>query len=163
MAEDLRIGIGSDMHRLVPGRSLVIGGVTIESEFGAEGHSDADVLLHAVTDAILGALALGDIGTHFPSAEDRWRNAESSIFLQFAAGLMKDRGFAVANIDAIVHLERPKLRPHIDEMRQAVAAVLECDAANVSIKAKTGEGLDAVGRAEAMRADAVVLLRMVKT
>lgn len=154
-----RIGIGNDIHPLVEGRPLVIGGVRIESDLGAEGHSDADVLCHAITDAILGALALGDLGTHFPNDEERWRNAESFIFLRYAVGLMKQHGYAVANIDSTVHLERPKLRSYIDEIKTGLAEVLEVETKCVSVKAKTGEGVDAVGERRAVRADAVVLLK----
>jgi 2-C-methyl-D-erythritol 2,4-cyclodiphosphate synthase len=112
-----RIGLGTDIHRLVESRPLIIGGVAIESELGADGHSDADVLTHAITDAILGALAIGDIGSHFPNNDERWRNAESFVFLRYALGLAKERGYIVANVDSTVHLERPKLRDHIDRMR----------------------------------------------
>lgn len=153
-----RIGFGTDIHRLVAGRPLMIGGVEIESDLGADGHSDADVLLHAVTDAILGALALGDIGSHFPNDEDRWRNAESSVFLRYAVGLMKARGYAVSNIDSVISLETPKLRPFIDEMRENLANALEVETNCVSVKAKTGENVDAVGERRAVRAEAVVLL-----
>jgi 2-C-methyl-D-erythritol 2,4-cyclodiphosphate synthase len=154
----MRIGFGTDIHRLTAGRPLVIGGVTIDSELGADGHSDADVLLHALTDALLGALALGDIGTHFPHDEPRWQNAESTIFLKYAFGLVKERGHEVANIDCVIDLERPKLRAHIDAMRHNIAAALETDISRVSIKAKTGERVDSVGERRAVRAQAVVLL-----
>ena len=105
-----RIGIGSDIHRLVEGRPLTLGGVNIDSDLGADGHSDADALTHAITDALLGALALGDIGSHFPNSDERWRNAESFVFLRFAVGLMKERGYSVVNVDSTVLLERPKLQ-----------------------------------------------------
>jgi 2-C-methyl-D-erythritol 2,4-cyclodiphosphate synthase len=154
----MRIGYGSDIHRLTTGRPLVIGGVTIESEIGAEGHSDADVLIHAITDAILGALALGDIGSHFPDTEERWRNAESFVFLKYAVGLMKQRGYLLNNVDAAISLERPRIRPHVDEMRENLAAALEVDVNQISVKAKTGEKVDAVGESRAVRAEAVVLL-----
>jgi 2-C-methyl-D-erythritol 2,4-cyclodiphosphate synthase len=136
----------------------MVGGVRIESELGADGHSDADVLLHAVTDAILGALAAGDIGTHFPDSDERWQGAESMVFLRFAAGLLREQGFAVANLDSTVHLEKPRLRPYIDDMRKGLAGILEVDTNRISIKAKTGEGVGVVGKAEAIRAEAVVLL-----
>jgi len=154
-----KIGFGNDIHRLVPGRPLIIGGVLIESELGADGHSDADVLTHAVTDAILGALALGDIGSHFPNSDERWRNAESFVFLRFAVGLMKEHGYEVANVDATVSLEQPKLLPYIKEIRKGFADALETETKNVSIKAKTGEGVDAVGEGKAVRAVAVILLK----
>ncbi len=153
-----RIGFGTDIHRLVSGLPLIIGGVRIESDLGADGHSDADVLIHAATDALLGALALGDIGTHFPNDEERWRDAPSSQFLRYAADLIKEKGYSVANIDAIVDLERPKLRPHIEAMRGNLATSLGISIDQVSVKAKTGEAVDAVGERRAVRAQAVVLL-----
>ena len=157
-----RIGFGTDVHRLVAGRPLIIGGVAIESELGADGHSDADVLTHAITDAVLGALALGDIGSHFPNSDERWRNAESFVFLRYALGLAKERGFAIANVDSTVHLERPKLRVHIDQIRSGLAEALEVESNAVSVKAKTGEGVDAVGEGRAIRADAIVLLMKIE-
>ena len=153
-----RIGYGSDIHRLSAGRPLVLGGVEIDSDLGADGHSDADALTHAITDAILGALALGDIGTHFPNSDERWQNAESFVFLRYAVGLMKEHGFTVENVDSTIHLERPKLQPYIERMRIGIAEALEFETAAVSIKAKTGEGVDAVGQRHAVRADAIVLL-----
>jgi 2-C-methyl-D-erythritol 2,4-cyclodiphosphate synthase len=155
---DIRIGFGTDIHRLAAGRKLVLGGVEIPSEFGADGHSDADVLLHAMCDALLGALALGDLGTHFPNDEERWRNAESSIFLKYALGLIHQRGYRVVNVDSTIDLEKPKLRPFIDEMRENLAQVLEIDIHQVSVKAKTGEKVDAVGESRAVRAQAIVLI-----
>jgi 2-C-methyl-D-erythritol 2,4-cyclodiphosphate synthase len=153
-----RVGFGTDIHRLVEGKPLILGGVQIESDLGAEGHSDADALTHAITDAILGALALGDIGTHFPPSDERWRNAESFVFLRFAVGEMKQHGYAVVNVDSTVHLEQPKLRPYIDEIRKGIADTLEVETNRISVKAKTGESVDAVGQRRAVRADAVVLL-----
>lgn len=153
-----RIGHGSDVHRLVEGRPLIIGGVEVASDLGADGHSDADVLLHAVTDAVLGALALGDIGSHFPNSDPRWKDAASSVFLAHAVSLAREKGFMVANLDTTVHLEAPKLRPHIDAMRANLAGLLATAIENVSVKAKTGEAVDAVGTRKALRADAVILL-----
>ena len=153
-----RIGSGSDVHRLVPGRPLILGGVEIESDLGADGHSDADALTHAITDALLGALALGDIGTHFPNSDERWRNSESFVFLRYALGLVKQRGYSVANVDSTVHLEAPKLREYVEKMREGIAEALEIETASVSIKAKSGERVDAVGELRAVRADAIVLL-----
>lgn len=153
-----RIGFGTDIHRLVAGRPLVIGGVTIESDLGADGHSDADVLMHAATDAVLGALALGDLGSHFPNDEERWRNAESSQFLRYAVDLVKKKGYAVANLDSVVDIEKPKLRPHIDAMRANLADALGIDIDRVSVKAKTGEEVDSVGERLAVRAQAIVLV-----
>jgi len=153
-----RIGFGTDIHRLVEGRPLIIGGVRIESDLGADGHSDADVLMHAAADAVLGAFALGDLGTHFPNDEERWRNAESFQFLRYAVGLIKEKGYEVANIDSVIDLQKPKLRPQIDTMRANLAAALEIEIDRVSVKAKTGEQVDSVGERLAVRAQAVVLL-----
>lgn len=153
-----RIGFGTDIHRLANGRPLIIGGVQIESDLGADGHSDADVLMHAAADAILGALAVGDLGTHFPNDELRWRNAESSQFVRYSVDLVEKQGYSVENFDSVVHLEKPKLRPHIDDMRSNLAAALKVDIGRVSIKAKTGEGVDAVGKSEAVRAEVIILL-----
>lgn len=154
----IRIGFGTDIHRLVEGRPLILGGVKIDSDLGAEGHSDADALTHAITDALLGALALGDIGTHFPNTDERWRNAESFVFLRFAVGLIKERGFSIANLDSTIHLERPKLLTYIEQMKEGIGEALEVEARAISIKAKTGEEVDAVGEGRAVRADAIVLL-----
>lgn len=154
----MRIGFGTDIHRLIAGRPLVLGGVRIESDLGADGHSDADVLMHAAADAVLGALALGDLGTHFPNDEERWRNAESSQFLRYAVGLINERGYAIANFDSVVDLERPKLRPHIDAIRANLADALGIEIEQVSVKAKTGEQVDAVGTRHAVRAEVIVLL-----
>jgi 2-C-methyl-D-erythritol 2,4-cyclodiphosphate synthase len=136
--------------------------VTVDSDVGAEGHSDADALTHAVTDAILGALALGDIGSHFPNTDERWANAESFVFLRFAVGLMKQHGYSVANVDATVELEQPKLRPHIEKIVEGLTQALETEPGRISVKAKTGEGVDAVGERRAVRATAVVLLEKVE-
>jgi 2-C-methyl-D-erythritol 4-phosphate cytidylyltransferase / 2-C-methyl-D-erythritol 2,4-cyclodiphosphate synthase len=155
----VRIGTGYDLHRLVDGRPLVLGGVTIPADRGALGHSDADVVCHAVIDAMLGAAGLGDIGLHFPDSDSRWKDAASLDLLARAAEMLAARGFAIANVDVTIVLERPKLRGHIDAMRQAVAGRLDVDATCVSIKAKTNEGVDAVGRGEAIAAHAVALLR----
>jgi 2-C-methyl-D-erythritol 2,4-cyclodiphosphate synthase len=154
-----RIGYGIDIHRLVADRPLILGGVAIESDLGADGHSDADALTHAVTDAILGALGLGDIGSHFPNSDERWANAESFVFLRFAVGLMKQHGYALENMDSTVELEQPKLRPHIQEIIHGLANALEVDPVCISVKAKTGEGVDAVGERRAVRATAVVILK----
>jgi 2-C-methyl-D-erythritol 2,4-cyclodiphosphate synthase len=154
-----RIGYGNDIHRLETGKPLILGGVLIESEKGAVGHSDADALTHAVTDAILGALALGDIGQHFSDKDERWRGAESFVFLRYVVGLMKEKGYRVVNVDSTVSLETPKLRSYIDAMCENLAVALEVEKAQVSVKAKTGEKVDAVGKSEAIRAEAIVLLR----
>ena len=153
-----RIGFGNDIHRLEKGLPLVLGGIRIESDYGAVGHSDADALAHAVTDAILGALALGDIGSHFSDKDMRWRAADSFVFLHHTIELMKKKGFSVVNVDSVISLEKPKLRPFIDEMRENLAQSLEIEIECVSIKAKTGEKVDAVGKLEAVKAEAIVLL-----
>ncbi len=155
----IRIGFGNDIHRLEQGRPLILGGVRIESDLGAVGHSDADALAHAVTDAILGALALGDIGTHFSDKDARWKNADSFVFLKHTVELMKEKGFALVNIDSTINLEKPKLRFYIDEMRKNLAEVLEIEIDSVSVKAKTGEGVDSVGEQKAVKVEAIVLLQ----
>lgn len=153
-----RIGFGSDLHRLEPGKTLVLGGVQIESDLSAVGHSDADALLHAVTDAIFGALALGDIGSHFSDRDERWKNSDSIVFFTEAVRLMKEKNFRVINLDSVVNLEKPKLRPHIEQMRENLARNLEIDISCVSVKAKTGEAVDAIGKSEAVKAEVVILL-----
>lgn len=153
-----RIGFGNDIHRLESGRQLILGGVKIESELGAVGHSDADALLHAVTDALLGALALGDIGSHFSDKDARWKSADSLLFLKEALRMIKEKGFQVVNLDSVINLETPKLRPHIEAMRRNLAQALEIDIDFVSVKAKTGEKIDAVGEKRAVKAEAVVLI-----
>ena len=153
-----RIGFGNDIHRLVKGKPLILGGVEIPADKGAVGHSDADALLHAITDAILGALALGDIGSHFSDKDARWKDADSFVFLKHTIELMKEKGFRVVNVDSTISLEKPKLRPFIDKMRENLARMLETELNCISIKAKTGEGLDAIGEEKAIKAEAVVLL-----
>src|SRR5262249_30722312 len=156
-----RAGTGYDLHRLVDGRPLIVGGVTIPSDRGALGHSDADVVCHAVTDAILGAACLGDIGRHFPDTDPRWKDASSLDLLRRAVELAAGEGLGVGNVDVTVILERPKIKDHIDAMRAAVAAAIGIDVARVSIKGKTNEGVDAIGRGEAIAAHAVVLVRSI--
>ncbi len=158
-----RIGFGNDIHRLEKNKPLILGGVRIDSDFGAVGHSDADALLHAVTDAILGALALGDIGSHFSDQDERWKNADSLMFLSEAVRLMKEKGYAVVNVDSVINLETPKLRPQIDKMRENLARALEIEIDFVSVKAKTGEKVDAVGNCLAIKTEAVVLLEKSQT
>jgi len=155
----LRAGIGNDLHRLVTGRKLILGGVRIPFEKGPVGHSDGDVLAHAICDALLGAGALGDIGRHFPNTSPRWKNAPSLLFLRRVRQLLAAAGYTIVNIDVTVGLERPKLAPHIPRITRKVAAALGLKPDQVSVKAKSGEGLDAVGRGEAIRADAVALLQ----
>ncbi len=153
-----RIGFGNDIHRLEAGKKLILGGIQIDSELGAVGHSDADALFHAVTDAVLGALALGDIGSHFSDKDARWKNSDSFVFLSEAMRLMKEKGFAVVNLDSVINLEKPKLRPYINAIRENLARSLEIEIECVSVKAKTGEGVDAVGKSNAIKAEAVILL-----
>ena len=154
----LRIGIGSDTHRLVEGRPLLLGGVTIASDRGAEGHSDADALAHAVADAILGALCEGDLGVHFPDKDPQWSGANSMQLLSRVVWLARERHLNIVNVDSTITLETPRLRPYIDAMRENLAAVLGIDSGCVSVKAKSGEGLDAVGQRLAVAAQAVVLM-----
>jgi 2-C-methyl-D-erythritol 2,4-cyclodiphosphate synthase len=160
MSAAYRIGIGYDIHRLVADRKLLLAGVNIPFTKGLLGHSDADVLAHAVCDAVLGAAALGDIGTHFPDTDPRWQGASSLDFLRHAAKLIVEKGYLIANVDATVMAERPKLKLYIHAMREQLAAALEVDVDCVSVKAKTNEGLDAIGRGEAMAAQAIVLITM---
>lgn len=156
-----RIGIGHDTHRLSEGRPLILGGVRIESERGADGHSDADALSHAITDAVLGAMAEGDLGVHFPDKDPRWKNADSLQLLARVLWLARERGYRVVNVDANVLIEQPRLRPYIQEMREKLAEVLGVEIHCVSVKAKTGEGLDSVGERLAVEAQAIVLLERI--
>ena len=157
---DGRVGIGYDLHRLVEGRALIIGGVTVPFDRGALGHSDADVVCHAITDAMLGASRLGDIGRHFPDDDPRWKDASSLDLLSRATRLVRERGFAVANVDVTVILERPKIKDYVNAMREAVASAIGITPDRVSIKGKTNEGVDATGRGEAIAAYAVALLTL---
>jgi 2-C-methyl-D-erythritol 4-phosphate cytidylyltransferase / 2-C-methyl-D-erythritol 2,4-cyclodiphosphate synthase len=154
-----RAGTGYDLHRLVEGRPLVIGGVTIPFDKGPLGHSDGDVVCHSATDAMLGAAGLGDIGRHFPDSDPRWKDADSVALLAQAAAMVAGAGYEVGNLDVTVVLERPKIKDWIDEMRARVASALGIDVSRVSIKGKTNEGVDAVGRGEAIAAHAVALIR----
>lgn len=153
-----RAGTGYDLHRLVEGRPLIIGGVEIPFERGALGHSDADVACHAATDAVLGAACLGDIGRHFPDSDPTWKGASSIELLRQAAALVRDAGFDIVNLDVVVILERPKLLPHIQQIREGLAGAVSVPVERVSVKGKTNEGVDAVGRGEAIAAHAVALL-----
>jgi 2-C-methyl-D-erythritol 4-phosphate cytidylyltransferase/2-C-methyl-D-erythritol 2,4-cyclodiphosphate synthase len=154
-----RAGTGFDLHKLVAGRPLVLGGVTIPSTLGALGHSDADVICHAITDALLGAVGLGDIGRHFPDSDPRWKDAASLDLLSRARALVEEHGYEVGNVDVTVILEQPKIRDYVDEMRHRVAGAVGIDPSRVSIKGKTNEGVDAIGRGEAIAAHAIALLR----
>ena len=157
-----RVGTGYDLHRLVEGRPLVLGGVTIPCDRGALGHSDADVVCHAVTDALLGAACLGDIGRHFPDTDPRWKDASSLDLLSQAVALVAEQGLEVGNVDVTVILEKPKIKDHVEKMRAAVAAAVGVDVAAVSVKGKTNEGVDAIGRGEAIAAHAIVLIRAIQ-
>jgi 2-C-methyl-D-erythritol 2,4-cyclodiphosphate synthase len=152
------VGFGNDIHRLAEGRRLIIGGVKIPFHKGPDGHSDGDVVAHAVCDALLGAARLGDIGRHFANNAPEWKDVSSMLFLRRVRKLLDAAGYGILNIDATVGLERPKLSPHIVSMEKKLAATLGLKPDQVSIKAKSGEGLDAVGRGEAIRADAVALI-----
>jgi len=154
----MRVGLGHDRHRLVAGRPLVLGGVTIPHDRGLDGHSDADVLLHAITDALLGALGLGDIGEWFPNTDPQWAAADSTIFLNAVLTELGTRGWEIANVDCTVHAERPKLSPHKETIARRLAELLGLDREQVNVKAKTGEKVGPTGREEAIDADAVVLL-----
>ena len=154
----MRIGTGYDVHALVEGRPLVIGGVTVPYARGLAGHSDADVLLHAISDALLGALALGDLGAHFPDSDPAWKGADSRVLLRHVMTLVRARGYAVGNVDATVIAQAPKLAPFVAAMRDNVASDLGCDVACVSVKATTTERLGFEGREEGIAAQAVVLV-----
>jgi 2-C-methyl-D-erythritol 2,4-cyclodiphosphate synthase len=154
----IRIGSGVDVHVLVAGRRLVIGGVTIPFDRGLDGHSDADVLLHAVADAMLGALALGDLGAHFPDTDARWKDADSRVLLRHVVALSAERGFHAGNVDATLIAQVPRLAPHVPAMRRNLAADLGCDLDRVSVKATTTEHLGFVGREEGIAAIASVLM-----
>ena len=154
----LRIGEGWDVHALVAGRPLILGGVTIPHDKGLLGHSDADALLHAITDALLGAAGLGDIGRHFPDTDERFRGADSTVLLAEAARRVREQGWQVVNLDSTVIAQAPKLAPHIEAMRVRIAQVLAIDAAQVNVKAKTAEKMGPVGEGRSIEARAVVLL-----
>lgn len=154
----MRIGTGYDVHRLVEGRDLIIGGVKIEHTLGLLGHSDADVLLHAISDAVLGAAALGDIGLHFPDTDEKYKGADSLKLLAEVGRLAADAGYVVGNIDCTIIAQAPKMRPHIDKMRENIASALGIDVSQVNVKATTEEHLGFTGREEGISAQAVALL-----
>jgi 2-C-methyl-D-erythritol 2,4-cyclodiphosphate synthase len=156
---EYRTGIGWDVHRLVPGWPLILGGVRIPSESGLQGHSDADVLTHAITDALLGAAALGDIGQHFPDTDARWAGADSLLFLRYARDLAAGEGFAVSNVDATIILERPKLKDYRDAIRESLAGAMGLEPSRVSVKFKTAERLGPVGEGLSAEAQAVVTIQ----
>ena len=157
---NIRIGNGYDIHRLVPGRPLILGGQTLEhpAGLGLDGHSDADVLVHAIMDALLGALSLGDIGKYFPPSDPKWKGADSLMLLEQVMGLVRERGWSVVNVDSVVIAERPKLKPHIEAMRAAIAERMSLQPDQVGVKATTNEKLGAEGREEGISCQAVALL-----
>ena len=154
----IRIGHGYDVHKLVEGRRLILGGVDIQYEKGLLGHSDADVLLHAISDSLLGAAALGDIGKHFPDTDDAYKNADSLVLLSRVNDIIKAAGYQVSNIDATIIAQAPKLAPHIEQMRKNIAKALSIDIADVSVKATTEERLGFTGRGEGISAHAVCII-----
>ncbi|WP_102349368.1 2-C-methyl-D-erythritol 2,4-cyclodiphosphate synthase [Bacillus sp. Marseille-P3661] len=154
----IRIGQGFDVHQLVEGRPLIIGGITIPYELGLLGHSDADVLLHTISDAALGALALGDIGKHFPDTDPEYKDADSAKLMEHVWSLVKNQGYKLGNLDCTIIAQRPKMAPYIDQMRERIAELLETDINQVNVKATTTEKLGFTGRAEGIAAQAVILL-----
>lgn len=154
----LKIGQGFDLHRIVEGRKLILGGIEIPYDKGLYGHSDADVLLHAIIDALIGAAALGDIGKLFPDTDNKFKDIDSKCLLKEVYAIITDNGYKINNIDSTVIIEKPKLRDYIDQMRAVIASILDLDIDQVSIKAKTSEKIGIVGRGEAAIAEAVVLL-----
>lgn len=154
----MRIGIGYDVHKLVEGRALVLGGVEIEYDYGLLGHSDADVLIHAIMDALLGAAALGDIGSHFPDTDERYRGISSVILLEHVAELLREKGYGIGNVDAVIIAQKPKLAPYIEKMRENIAAALAVSTDRISVKATTEEGLGFTGEGRGMSCQAVCIL-----
>ena len=155
----MRIGFASDIHRLVEGRKLILSGVVVPFELGEKAHSDGDVVYHAVAESILGALALGDLGKHFPDSDPKYKDIDSSIIVKEVVTLMKEKGYQINNIDVSITLEKPKLKDYIELMRFNLANLLETAIENVSIKAGTNEGCGPLGRSEAVKAEAIVLLK----
>lgn len=156
--DEIRAGLGWDVHRLAAGRPLILGGIHVPSEFGLEGHSDADILLHALTDALLGAAALGDIGMHFPDTDPQWKGAGSAQFLTHAAGLVREAGYRIVNVDTTVILERPKLKDYRLAIRESLARTLGLELDRVSVKFKTAERVGPVGEGQSAEAQAIVML-----
>ena len=155
---EIRTGLGWDVHRLIPGRPLILGGVTVPSELGLDGHSDADILSHAITDAILGAAALGDIGMHFPDTDPRWKGCDSLVFLRHAQQLAADKGYRIVNVDATIILERPKLKDYRQAIRERLAEALGLETDRVSVKFKTAEQMGPVGERRSAESQALVTL-----
>lgn len=158
----MRVGQGWDTHRIIAGRPLILGGVTIPSEFGLDGHSDADILSHAIIDALLGAAALGDIGMHFPDNDPQWKNGDSKEFLKFAAWTVRGHGFEIVNVDATVILERPKLKDFRLDIREALAKTMAIKLECISVKFKTAERVGPVGEGKSAEAQAIVLIEKIK-
>jgi 2-C-methyl-D-erythritol 2,4-cyclodiphosphate synthase len=158
MSANFRIGQGYDIHQLVEGRPLILGGLTIPFEKGPLGHSDGDVLIHAIIDSLLGALAMGDIGQHFPPSDERYKGANSLDMLAQVKGFVTAAGFTIANIDSTIVVEKPKMAPHLESMRKLLSEVLNLEVDQVSIKAKTHEGLDEIGKGNALACQAVALI-----
>ena len=158
MKLNFRTGFGFDVHAFAQGRKLIIGGIEIPFDKGLEGHSDADVLLHAVCDAMLGALALGDIGLHFPNTDDRWKNADSGLLLKHVNELINSKGFELGNLDCVLAMERPKISPYVDQIRKRISEIFNSNIDQISIKATTTEKLGFVGRTEGVVSFATVLL-----
>ena len=158
---NIRIGNGYDIHKLVPGRALILGGIKIDHEFGLLGHSDADVLTHAIMDAMLGALSLGDIGHYFPPTDEKWAGADSLVLLKQVNQLILDRGWKIGNIDSVIVAERPKLKPHISAICDRLATTLNLNCDQIGVKATTNEKLGPVGREEGIAAYAVALLEKI--
>ena len=156
---EIRTGLGWDVHRIVPGRPLILGGVTIPSDFGLEGHSDADVLAHSISDAILGAAALGDIGMHFPDTDPRWKGCDSLVFLRHAKDLAAERGYSIVNVDSTVILERPKLKDYRAAIRERIAQTLGLELDRVSVKFKTAEKVGPVGEGRSAESQAIVTIQ----
>lgn len=154
----MRVGLGYDVHKLVEGRKLIIGGVEVPHEKGLLGHSDADVLVHAVMDSILGALALGDIGKHFPDTDERYKGADSIKLLEFVHNLIKEKGYAIGNIDCTIIAQSPKMAPHIRSMRENIAKALSTDIENINVKATTEEGLGFTGTKQGIASQSICML-----
>jgi len=154
----MRIGLGYDVHKLVEGRPLIIGGVNVPHEKGLLGHSDADVLIHAIMDGMLGALALGDIGKHFPDTDEKYKGADSMKLLEYVNHLINEKGYEINNIDSIIVAQSPKMAPHIEQMRRNIATVLNTDIDNISVKATTEEGLGFTGEKQGISSQSICLL-----
>lgn len=158
----MRVGLGYDLHKLVPNRKLIIGGVTLPYHLGEEAHSDGDVLIHAIIDSLFGALSLGDIGTHYPPSDNKWKDISSIILLKDCCKKITKEGYSIGNIDCTVILERPKIKPHVDSIRKTLSETMNIDIKNISIKGKTKEGVDATGENRAIESHVISLLNPLK-